>query len=98
MLFQALHVKIEMKNQNLQVTLLVQKGVGTRSHAKNRCGNAVPTRSHPTTPLLMDNLPLHHLAVHFCNGTLKTVSHHSRFSVEDFSCDVTVGGSSLCLG
>jgi len=29
MLFQALHVEIEMKNLNLQVTLLVQKGVGT---------------------------------------------------------------------
>ena len=53
MLLQALHVKIEMKNQNLQVTLLVQKGVGTRYHAKNRCGNAVPTGSHPTTPLIM---------------------------------------------
>jgi len=36
---------------HLQVTLLVQKGVGTRSHAKRRCGNAVPTRSHPTIPL-----------------------------------------------
>jgi len=29
MLLQALHVEIEMKNVNLQVTLLVQKGVGT---------------------------------------------------------------------
>jgi len=29
MLLQALHVEIEMKNPNLQVTLLVQKGVGT---------------------------------------------------------------------
>jgi len=28
MLLQALHVEIEMKNLNLQVTLLVQKGVG----------------------------------------------------------------------
>jgi len=35
------------------VTLLVQKGVGTRSHTKNRYGNAVPTRSHPTTPLVI---------------------------------------------
>jgi len=35
----------------LQVTLLVQKGVGTRSHTKYNCKNAVPTRSHPTTPL-----------------------------------------------
>jgi len=33
MLLQALHVEIEMKNVNLQVTLLVQKGVGpTRSN------------------------------------------------------------------
>jgi len=32
MLLQALHVEIEMKNLNLQVTLLVQKRVGTRSH------------------------------------------------------------------
>jgi len=31
MLLQALHVKIEMKHLNLQVTLVVQKGVGTRS-------------------------------------------------------------------
>jgi len=29
LLLQALHVEIEMKNLNLQVTLLVQKGVGT---------------------------------------------------------------------
>jgi len=29
MLLQALHVEIEMKNLNLQVTLLVHKGVGT---------------------------------------------------------------------
>jgi len=29
MLLQALHVEIDMKNRNLQVTLLVQKGVGT---------------------------------------------------------------------
>jgi len=29
MLLQALHVQIEMKNLNLQVTLLVQKGVRT---------------------------------------------------------------------
>jgi len=29
MLLQALHVEIEMENLNLQVTLLVQKGVGT---------------------------------------------------------------------
>jgi len=33
MLLQALHVQIEMKNLNLQVMLLVQKG----------CENAVPT-------------------------------------------------------
>ena len=32
MLFQALHVEIEMKYLNLQVTSLVQKSVGTRSH------------------------------------------------------------------
>jgi len=29
MLLQVLHAEIEMKNLNLQVTLLVQKGVGT---------------------------------------------------------------------
>jgi len=29
MLLQALHAEIEMKNLNSQVTLLVQKGVGT---------------------------------------------------------------------
>jgi len=38
MLLQALHVEIEMKNLNLQVTLLVQK--------------LLERRSHPTTPLL----------------------------------------------
>ena len=32
-LIQALHVEIEVKNINLQVMLLVQKGVGMRSHA-----------------------------------------------------------------
>jgi len=42
-LIQALHVEIEMKNLNLQVTSLVQKGAGTHSHTKIRCGNAVPT-------------------------------------------------------
>jgi len=31
MLLQALHVEIEMKNLNLQVRLLVRKGVGTGS-------------------------------------------------------------------
>ena len=50
MLLQALSVEIEMKNLNLQVTFQVQKGVETRSHTKKRCGNAVPTRSHPTSP------------------------------------------------
>jgi len=47
-LLQALRVEIE--NLNLQVTFLVQKGVGTRSHTKKRCGNAVPrvpTTLHP---------------------------------------------------
>jgi len=39
MLLQALHVETEMKNLNLQVTLRVQKGVGTRFH--------------PTTPLVL---------------------------------------------
>jgi len=43
-------VEIEMKNLNLQVAFLVQKGVGTRSHTKKKCGNAVPTRFYPTTP------------------------------------------------
>ena len=37
MMLQALHVEIEMKNLNLQVTLLVKKGVGTRSHTKKIC-------------------------------------------------------------
>jgi len=32
MLVQALRVETEMKNVHLQVTFLVQKGVGTRSH------------------------------------------------------------------
>jgi len=32
MLLQALRAEIEMKNLNLQVTFLVQKDVGTRSH------------------------------------------------------------------
>jgi len=35
-----------------QVMSLLQKGVGTRVPTLKRCGNAVPTRSHPTTPLL----------------------------------------------
>jgi len=48
MLLQALRAEIEMKNLNLQETLLVQKSVGTRSHAKKRCGNAVPTPLHPS--------------------------------------------------
>jgi len=47
MLLQALHVEIEMQNVNLQVTLLVQ-----------RCGNAVPTRSYPTTLLLAGLTPI----------------------------------------
>ena len=41
MLLQALRVEIEMKNVNIQVTFLVQKVVGTRSH--------------PTTPLPKPN-------------------------------------------
>jgi len=40
MLLQALHVEIEMKNLNLQVTFLVQKGVGTPF-------TRVPTPLHP---------------------------------------------------
>jgi len=40
MLLQALHAEIEMKNLNLQVTLLVQKAVGT-SYPR------VPTPLHP---------------------------------------------------
>jgi len=40
MLLQALHVEIEMKNLNLQVTWLVQKGVGTSFPR-------VPTPLHP---------------------------------------------------
>jgi len=51
MLLQALHVEIETKNLNLQVTLLVRKGVGTCSYTKKICGNAkfphVPTPQHP---------------------------------------------------
>jgi len=43
MLLQALHVEIEMKNLNLQVTLLL---------SAKRCGDAVPTRSQTTTPVL----------------------------------------------
>jgi len=35
MLLQALHIETEMKNMNLQETLLVQKGVGTRGKNKN---------------------------------------------------------------
>ena len=34
---------------HLPVMLLEQKGVGTRSHTKQRCGNAVPTPLHPWT-------------------------------------------------
>jgi len=37
-----------------QVTFLAQKDVGTRSHSKKRCGNAVPTRFHPTTHLPLE--------------------------------------------
>ena len=51
MLLQALRVETKMKNLNLQATFLAQKGVGTRSHTKTKCGNAIPTRSPPTTPL-----------------------------------------------
>jgi len=54
MLLQALRVEIEMKNLNLQVTFLVQKSVGTRSHTEKRCGNAFPTRSHHTTLLIIE--------------------------------------------
>ena len=50
MLLQALRVEIKMKNLNLQVTFLVNIGVGTRSYTKKRCGNPVPTVSHTTTP------------------------------------------------
>jgi len=50
MLLQVLHVEIEMKNLILQVTLLVQKGVGTRSYAKKGLGTPflrLPTPLHP---------------------------------------------------
>jgi len=58
MLLQALRVEIEMKNLNLR---------GNVSSAK-RCGNAIPTRSHPTTRLLT---PLQLPSVHHnpsCDG------------------------------
>ena len=51
MLLQALHVEIEMKNLNLQLTLLVQKSVGTRSHTKKGVGAPFPhyhTAGHAT--------------------------------------------------
>jgi len=47
MLLQALRVEIEMKNLNIQVTFLMQKGVGTRSH--------------PTTPLVVAYCSFAHL-------------------------------------
>jgi len=47
MLLQALLVAIEMKNLNLGVTLLVQKGVGTRSHTKKKVWE---WRSHAFPP------------------------------------------------
>jgi len=62
MLLQALRVEIEMKNLNLQVTFLVQKGVGTRSHTKKRCGIAVPTRD-PTRGSGGNNAPGRHFSV-----------------------------------
>jgi len=42
MLLQAQHIEIEIKNLNLQVTLLVQKGVGTRSHLTTPLGKGQP--------------------------------------------------------
>jgi len=44
---QVLNVEIEMKNLNLQVTLLVQKDVGRRSHIKK--GAATPLPPHYTS-------------------------------------------------
>jgi len=44
MVLQALHVETEMKNLNIQVTLLMQKGVETPFllHRTPLCGNALP--------------------------------------------------------
>jgi len=47
MLLQALRVEIEMKNLNLQVTFLVQKGVGARSDTKKEVWER---RSHAFPP------------------------------------------------
>jgi len=41
--------KVIVWTPHLQVTLLVRKSVGTRSHTKKKCGNAVPTPLHPWT-------------------------------------------------
>jgi len=54
MLLQALHENIKMKNVNFQVTLLVHKGVGTRSRTK-KCGTG---HFHSTTTLKMTQISL----------------------------------------
>jgi len=59
MLLQALRVEFEMKNLNLQVTFLVKKGVGTRSHTKERCGNVVPTPLHPCISVIFAKTCMH---------------------------------------
>jgi len=56
--------------------------MGTRSHAKKRCGNAIPTRSHPTTPLpviIVILLVFFMMLVDFCKGHFK------------YNCKVLVG-------
>ena len=52
MLLQALRVEIEMKNLNLQVPFLVQKGVGTRSTPKRGMGTPFPRVHTPLHPCM----------------------------------------------
>ena len=47
----------------------MQKGVGTRSYIKKRCGNAVPTLSHPTTPLVSTKCKAIFAAASFRNSS-----------------------------
>jgi len=58
MLLQALHEEIEMKNSNLQVTLLVQRGVGTCSLTKKAEGTPFPRVATPLHPWVFDSVEI----------------------------------------
>jgi len=54
-----------MKNLNLQVTFSAKRFL--HQITKKSCGNAVRTRSHPTTPLILQDILEHFRAKLFWN-------------------------------